>query len=316
MPHHRNESIHERKRAMPNDCLPRRRDFLANACKLGGALTASAVARAMFPAARALAADMPWTMRLSTSSVQFSSLPIEDACKQIAALGFEAIDLWHEGFGCPHLNEIEKRIGVDGLKDLLARHRLKLGAVTCYLVGYRRYAELLGKAGGGLAIWGSRPGKPTELVAETKTFLEQLKPELELAEKHNSYLAIENHEGDLLDSHDSFRAFVDLNRSTRLGIALAPYHLQRAGIGVEDVIATVGKQLFFFYAWQNGEGVQQLPGIGPTDCKPWLAALAKAGYRGCVNPFMHGHMEADKMAAALAIATRYLKKRSENIGSA
>ena len=57
-----------------------------------------------------------------------------------------------------------------------------------------------------------------------------------------------------------------------------PYHLQAAGIAVDEIITIVGKQLFFFYAWQNGEGLNQLPGIGPADCGPWIAALAKAGY--------------------------------------
>ena len=56
-----------------------------------------------------------------------------------------------------------------------------------------------------------------------KLFLESLKPELELAEKHNCTLAIENHSGkSLLNKLDSFRAFTDLNQHPRLGIALAP----------------------------------------------------------------------------------------------
>ena len=36
-----------------------------------------------------------------------------------------------------------------------------------------------------------------------------------------------------------------------------------------------GKDGFYFYAWQHSPGVQQLPGLGPTDFTPWLAALAK-----------------------------------------
>ena len=78
-------------------------------------------------------------------------------------------------------------------------------------------------------------------------------------------MAVENHGGCLLSSLDSFKAFVELNHSPRLGVALAPYHLQAAGISVEDVIAAAGKQLFFFYAWQHADGLGQLPGIGPTE---------------------------------------------------
>jgi sugar phosphate isomerase/epimerase len=140
-----------------------------------------------------------------------------------------------------------------------------------------------------------------------RQFLESLKPEIDLAEKHNAYLAIENHGHALLDSLDSFKALVDLNRSPRVGIALAPYHLQAAGVSVEQAIEVCGKQLFFFYAWQRAAGVDQLPGHGPADMKPWIAALAKVGYTGCVNPFMHGDLPADEMSAALAKSKTYLE---------
>jgi sugar phosphate isomerase/epimerase len=251
-----------------------------------------------------------WPLRLSTSTVQFSSLPVEKACERIAALGFAAVDFWHAGFGCPHLDEIEKRLGPEGLKDLLAKNHLKLYAFTCYNVGtnngYSRFAELLGKAGGGLAIREARYGKVENLTAEMKALLERLKPELELAEKHHSRIAVENHEGSLLNSKDSFQAFVELNRNPRLGVALAPYHLQAAGISVEEVIGIAGKQLLFFYAWQHAEGMKQLPGLGPTDFTPWIAALARAGYAEYVNPFMHGHPGPVEMAQGLATARDYL----------
>ena len=208
----------------------------------------------------------------------------------------------------PHLDEIEKRLGPEGLKELLAKHHLKLCSFSCYGLGYPKYAELLGKAGGGVAIRESRGGKVGNLTSETKSFLDGLKPQIELAEKHNGYVAIENHSGALLDSRDSFKAFVDINRSPRLGIALAPYHLQAARIPVEEVIGIVGQQLLFFYAWQLGGGLQQLPGIGPTDFTPWIAALANADYRRYVNPFMHGHPGPDAMAKSLATARDYLNR--------
>ena len=193
-----------------------RRTFLrTSAAALGGAAAAP-----MLLAAAAPTSSDGWKMRLSTSSIQFSSLPVEKACERIASLGFEAVDFWpaapaaYAEFGCPHLEEIEKRLGPAGLKDLLDKHHLKLCALTCYFTGYRKYAELLGKVGGGVAVRESRFGKVTNLIAEMKAFFEQLKPDLELAEKYNSYLAIENHSGDtLLNSRDSFKAFLDMNPS-------------------------------------------------------------------------------------------------------
>ena len=149
---------------------------------------------------------------------------MEKACERIAGLGFAAVDFWPAGFKCPHLDEIEKRLGPEGLKELLAKHHLKLYAFTCYNVGahagYPRFAKLLGKAGGGLAVREARYGKVVNLTAEMKALLEQLKPQLELAEKYNSRIAVENHANSLLNSKDSFKAFVELNQNPRLGIAL------------------------------------------------------------------------------------------------
>ena len=98
---------------------------------------------------------------------------------------------------CPHLDEIEKRLGPEGLKDLLAKHKLKLYSFTCYSRGYSKYAELFGKAGGGVAVRESIDGEATakDLTAKMKAFLEARKPELDLAEKHNAHLAVENHDG-------------------------------------------------------------------------------------------------------------------------
>ncbi len=258
--------------------------------------------------------DPPWKMRLSTSSIHFESLAIEQACRHIADLGYEAIDIWSAHAGCPHLDDVLQRLNGRKLSDLLASHQLKLCSFSVYRGGYARYAQLLGEAGGGLAIRGSGPPcKSNELQGRMKQFLESLKPELELAEKHNSRLAVENHGHALLDGPDSFRAFVDLNRSPRLGVALAPYHLQTRSASVEQVIATCGSQLFYFYAWQKASGVNQLPGTGPTDFAPWLKSLAKINYSGYVNPFMHGKVEPGAMSESLRQAREYLNKCYQSI---
>lgn len=277
-----------------------RRKFLTSAA--GVAATSLLAPTLAFPAERR------WRLRLSTSSIHFQGLPIEQACERIAALGFEAIDIWSAHENCPHLDDVLKRLGPEGLKELLRQHKLKLYSFSTYAGGYAKYAELLGKAGGGVAIQGSAaPCQPAELTAKMKAFLESLQPLVELAGQHNSHLAIENHGHALLDSLDSFKAFVDLNKHPRLGLALAPYHLQIIKASVEEAISLCGQQLFFFYAWQNRPDLDQLPGHGPADFKPWLNALAKTGYRWYVNPFMHGHVAPDAMSAALAKARDYLK---------
>ncbi len=280
-----------------------RRDVL----KLLGVATATSC----LPTAGADQADEPprWRMRLSTSSIHFMGLPIEQACARIAQLGFEAIDIWSAHDNCPHLDDVAKRLKGEGLRELLVQHKLKLFAFSVYRGGYARYAKLLGAAGGGVAIQGSTgPCKPEELSQTMRRYIESLKPLIELAEKHDSYLAIENHGHNLLNSLDSLKAFVETNTSPRLGIALAPYHIQALKASVPEAIRICGKQLFFFYAWQKQEGAKQLPGIGSTDMAPWIEALARVRYRGYVNPFMHGHPEPEIMAAHLARARDYLTK--------
>jgi sugar phosphate isomerase/epimerase len=247
-------------------------------------------------------------MKLSTSTVQYSSLQVEEACRRIADLGFTGVDLWSAYQGCPHLDDCVDRLGATGLSDLLQSTRLKLTAFSVYVGGFNKYAKLLGAVGGGVAIRGStKPCAPEELTSRMKEFLASLRPLAELAEETNSFLAIENHGNALLDSLDSFKAFTDLNSSPRLGIALAPYHLQAIKASVPEAIRICGKQLLFFYAWQKEPGMKQLPGIGPTDFAPWLRALAQVHYAGYVNPFMHGHPEPQEMSTALAQSKKYLE---------
>ena len=52
-----------------------------------------------------------WRCRLSTSSILFKGLPLEEACARIAALGFEAVDIWSAYDNCPHLDDAATRLG-------------------------------------------------------------------------------------------------------------------------------------------------------------------------------------------------------------
>jgi sugar phosphate isomerase/epimerase len=286
------------------------------------------------------AAPSKWPLRLSTSSVMFNSLPVEDACVRIAAAGYDAVDLWQgDLFKTNHLDEALDRLHPDGLKSLLAANRLRLCSFTSFFSGIDRYAQLLGAAGGGESVFiresryygaargssgATRPKDSADLRAQMASLLETLQPSLELAAKHNFRLAIENHSSALLNSLDSFKVFCELAAPyPRLGIALAPYHLQRDKIPVEDVIAVSGPRLLFFYAWQNEPETKQLPGVGSTDFAPWLKALAAADYRGYVNPFMHEALKAapgedrraltpDQMSKAIVSARLYLEQCMRN----
>ena len=80
--------------------------------------------------------DKLWKMKLSTSTIHFKTLPFKQACKKIAELGFEAIDIWPSNFGCPHLDEVQNHLGIDGLKNVLNQYNLKFYAVSLYSLDF------------------------------------------------------------------------------------------------------------------------------------------------------------------------------------
>jgi len=276
--------------------------------------TTAAAALALAGHARATPAA-PWRMKIAFSSVMLAGLPIEEVCERAAKLGFEAIDIWCPFDNCKHLADVVARLGPDGLKALLAKHKLTLASFTTYVtkteaVGFPAYADFIGKFGGGVVVRESQyiNVKPGELTALMRSFFEKLKPQIEKAAETKVRLAIENHGDALLNTPDSFKAFVDLNPSPQhVGLGVAPYHLQNIKASVEDVIRIAGSQLLFFYAWQSAAGTKQLPGHGPADFTPWLKALADIRYQGFVNPFMHGHPTPDELSAGLAKSLTYLK---------
>jgi len=283
--------------------------------------------------AAAAGTPAPWRMRLSTSSVLFNTLPVEQACARIADAGYEAVDFWQgERFNTNHLDEALDRLGPSGLTRLLAEKRLRLCSFTCFFIGIDRYAEMLGAAGQGEAAfiresryYGNAPNnsggatRPTDLAGlrrQMRDLVESLKPQLALADKYNFRIAIENHSNAILNSVDSFKVFLDLATHPRLWIAIAPYHLQRDHTPVDEVIALAGHRTLFFYAWQNEPDINQLPGFGSTGFTPWIRALAKVNYLGYVNPFMHDNrheISPDQMSPAIVRARRYLEQCGEKI---
>ena len=290
-----------------------RRQFL---CASAQAAAVSLVPSAAFCAAEEAASKAAWRPRLALSSVMFPELSLPAFCEQATGLGFTGIDLWCPFGKCRHLAEAQQ-LGADRFRQLLGRHKLQIGCWTTYRTighteGFPACGEFIGQCGGGVVVRESEYGEfPAEDLADgMRKFFAKLQPEIELARKQRVRLAIENHADALLSTLNSIRQFRMLNPAPDVvGIALAGYHLQGAGIPVEEAVRVCGDHLLFFYAWQKGNGFDQLPGHGPTDFKPWLQALAAVGYHGCLTPFMHGEEPASDMAQAVAKARAYLDSR-------
>ena len=293
--------------------LESRRAFLQTTLQttVAGGLLASLPVSALWAEDR----QPPKKPKFSCSTINFTSLPLDQACERIAALQFDAVDIW--GYlGCQHLKEVADHLKAEGLKALLERHHLKLGSVTVYGATYPPYAKLIGECGGSIVVRGSRRRRKDNVTEDMKDFLEELKPELALCEEHDSYLAIENHSGgDLLDRTDTIKAFVDQNQHKRLGIALAPYHLMHHRESVADAIRICGKQLLFIYFWTNEAEEKQMPGIGQTDVSGWVRALKEIEYAHFITPFMHHEPAPDRMAELHRTTRQYLDQTLETVFS-
>jgi sugar phosphate isomerase/epimerase len=240
--------------------------------------------------------------------VNYQSLPLEEACRRISALGFEAIDIW-DWPNCLHLQSAANEYGAEGFAKLLEKYKLELCGISVYSTSFSKYAPLLGALGGGNAVRGTRGRTSDNLTQDWKKFLEDLKPDLELCEEHNSWMLVENHSGNsLFNFMDSFKALLDLELHPRLGIALAPYHILHNKESVADAIRLCGDRMRFIYLWTNESDEKQLPGLGTTEVADWFKALEEIKYSHYWTPFMHWEPEPDRMDELHRQSLEFLRK--------
>ena len=271
----------------------RRRDF----CK---SLAAGAAATALAPAALAAAQEGFKLIPIVASSM-YGCLPLAEILPEVPRTGAEHIDIWPKG----HANQREQieAMGHEAFAELLARHGVKVGIFTHYDLGpfgLQPDMAVGQKFGARIFITGAsgpRDLKGAELKKAVATFLEKMKPHVAAAEKHGLVIGIENHGHSLIQSPDSIKWLGELAPSKHIGIALAPYHLPQDPQLIARLIADLGDRLVHFYAWQHGKGChkkmprddehQQMPGRGPLDFVPIVAALKRANYQGWTSVFMH-----------------------------
>ncbi len=191
-------------------------------------------------------------------------------------------------------------MGHERVAEMLAEHDVQLGMITRYDLGPYRLAEempVLRRFGGKLLVCGAKNQPGDTLKARVASFVESMRPHVAQAERHGLAIGIENHAGSLLAEPDAIRYFADHIDFPNFGLAMAPYHLPQDPTLIADLIEHLGEKLVFFQAWQHGRGCHeklpkeeellQLPGRGPLDFRPLLAALARIQYRGWTEIFMH-----------------------------
>lgn len=282
-----------------------RRDF----CRTAAASTTALMCRP------AISADPPpFELNYMVASSMYGRLPLADILPEVALTGAKSIDIWRE----VHANQREQiaEMGVEKFAELLKQHDLSLGCTTIWSKPFADECRFVGQLGGKRLVTGFIPEK------ETATFIEQLQPQLAVAEETGVTVCIENHGG----GFDAIRRFAELSeKMPHLKVALAPYHLPQEAEQIAQVIRDIGPKIGLFYAWQHGKGAMgkqpkddellQLPGRGPLDFTPILTALKKIQYAGPTEIFMHPfprgipiHPTANEVTAEINRSRDYLAK--------
>jgi len=240
-------------------------------------------------------------LRYIVGSSMYGRMSLSDVLPEVRRAGAEHIDIWPENHA-NHREQIEA-MEHEQFAAMLRQYQVKLGILTHFDLGpfdLESEMQVARKLGGSMIITGSRgPGnvEGSALKAAVRDFIEKMKPHVAAAEREGITIGIENHANSLIASPDSIRWLAEFTPSRYLGIALAPYHLPQDPISIGGLIADIGDRLVHFYAWQYGMGCQkklpkqqelmQLPGRGPMDFTPIVAALKRINYSRWTEVFMH-----------------------------
>jgi sugar phosphate isomerase/epimerase len=257
---------------------------------------------AVATAVPAFSAESTWKLNYMLASSMYGSLPLAAILPEVKKTGATAIELWPKKHGTQR--EEMDAMGHDKFAALLQEHGVGFGGTTRYDLGPFKLAEeiaIVRKFGGSFIVTGGKGEYkvPAEqLKTNVKDFVEKMKPHAALAAENGVEIGIENHVNNLIDTPDSLHWLADFTRDIAgIGIALAPAHLPPDAVSLAAMIRHIGEKLTLFYAWERGLGfskvmpkeeeLQQMPGRGPLDYKPIVAALKDIQFTGPTEIFMH-----------------------------
>ena len=283
---------------MPSSSTPAMQLSRREACRT----VAAALGLGALGAGRLLAEPVgDWRPNYVLASCMYGSLPLADILPEVRKGGASTVDLWPPVHG--DQRKAIDELGFEAFESLLAKFDVRLAGTTRYDLGPFRLADeiaVLKRLGGRTLVTGSAGPKNIageEAKTAVRDFVEKMKPTADMAAEAGVTVAIENHGNALIYSPDSIRYLADLAPAAGLGIALAPYHLPQDPQLLADLIEHLGDKLAVFYAWQHGDGcmtklpkeqeLKQMPGRGPLDFTPLMAALRNIRFSGPFEIFMH-----------------------------
>lgn len=259
---------------------------------------------ALSPGRLAAEPASPWRPNYVLASSMYGTLPLAEILPEVRKTGAGEIDLWPPVHG--DQRKAIDELGFEAFEALLEKFDVRLAGTTRFDLGPFRLAEeiaVLKRLGGHTVVAtpfaeaGRRNLVGEEARKAVGEFVEKMRPTTAAAAEAGVTVAVENHASSIVCSPDSIRYLGDLAPEAGLGVALAPYHLPQDPQLLAGLVEHLGDKLALFYAWQYGEGcmkklpkeqeLKQMPGRGPLDFGPVMAALGKIRFRGPFEIFMH-----------------------------
>lgn len=259
-------------------------------------------AAAVLPGMRRVSAvGTPFSLQYMLPTPMYGKADLGTILAQVPRTGARFIDLWP----APHGNQREQldAMGPTKLAAMLREHGVKLGATSRFdLMPFKVAPEIpvASQLGGKLIVGGSRGPRGltgTALRDAVRDFARKLQPVADAAGAAGVTLAIENHVGSLIASPDSIRWFAEFVTHPHVGLAFGPHHLPQDPAIQAKLIEDLGPKIALFYAQQRGHGadhamstdelLRQMPGRGPLDFGPLVAALVKIRFAGFTEIYMH-----------------------------
>jgi sugar phosphate isomerase/epimerase len=226
---------------------------------------------------------------------------LSDIVREVPKTHADAIDVWPKVHG--NQREQMDELGFEEVERLLKEQKVSLGCITQYKLGpfgLDKEFDVAARFGCSTIVTGAKGPKGlsgAELRDEVYLFVKKMRPHLQKAQRLGIDVAIENHANNLIESADGIKWLAEASEGLPMKIALAPYHLPQDAKQLADLVTQLDDRLGVFYAWQHGNGCMekmpkkaellQMPGRGPLDFGPLLAALRKINFAGWTSIFMH-----------------------------
>lgn len=231
---------------------------------------------------------------LGCSTLGYRFDPLDVALAEIAAQGFEVVDLAMYPSYCPHFNPLTASHGENlALAEQLAALDLRVAALNAtdgllgvpdqreHAMAYARAALRLARDLGayGVTMQSGIEPEPGEWLPVAREVAPDLKELGDFAAELGLELTLELHKSLLMATGQQARDLMALVDHPAVGVAIDPSHATYAGENVSDIARSLGPLVKHVHLRDGrGKNIMVVPGDGTVDFRELAIALHEIGY--------------------------------------